>query len=419
MKRIIIMILIFSFYIPVVLAESSASTTTESSNIRCYIDNLFIESYSINGYMYLPINKFADYGFNVDENDNNVIISRNKIVYFDGDYSDKIIDNGGMLAYTNQKPVLINGRQVNTYLVGNNIVIQADELMAFGKINWNEHSNTVNISIIVDELKNAYENAENKVSNTSSNVVMTGQQKNGIFNGIVKTSYYQDMIYIGYMIDGEYNGVVYGYCPHQPYIAQKEEIKTVKDGKKNGYCSYFVGYNNKPPYNNEIIKENGFYEHDKLKQGTIVRYIGVPFENYNTYAINNFEKHLIMSTCDIKDFKYSNVQVFYNGKKINFEPKPIIEKNRILIPLRALFESINANVSWDEESQKVIVTKDNLNLLFQINHYDVFINENIKYMDVPVRLIYDTTMIPLRFLSEELGYKVEWNESTVTINITK
>ena len=38
-------------------------------------------------------------------------------------------------------------------------------------------------------------------------------------------------------------------------------------------------------------------------------------------------------------------------------------------------------------------------------------------MDVPARLINDKTMIPLRFLSEELGYNVQWDGETRTVMI--
>ena len=43
-----------------------------------------------------------------------------------------------------------------------------------------------------------------------------------------------------------------------------------------------------------------------------------------------------------------------------------------------------------------------------------YVNGEIVKMDVPARLINDKTMIPLRFLSENLGYEVEWNEENNT-----
>ena len=39
-------------------------------------------------------------------------------------------------------------------------------------------------------------------------------------------------------------------------------------------------------------------------------------------------------------------------------------------------------------------------------------------MDVPARMSNDRTMVPLRFLSENLGYDVQWDEETKTAAIT-
>ena len=51
---------------------------------------------------------------------------------------------------------------------------------------------------------------------------------------------------------------------------------------------------------------------------------------------------------------------------------------------------------------------------FSIDDTSANVNNTVKTMDVPARLINDKTMIPLRFLSEELGYKVEWDNKTRT-----
>ncbi len=60
--------------------------------------------------------------------------------------------------------------------------------------------------------------------------------------------------------------------------------------------------------------------------------------------------------------------------------------------------------------------KNNIN-----NHIDdtnTTVNGETATMDVPARLINDQTFVPLRFLSENLGYDVQWDESTNTAIIT-
>ena len=97
---------------------------------------------------------------------------------------------------------------------------------------------------------------------------------------------------------------------------------------------------------------------------------------------------------------------------------PVVENDRTLIPLRGLFEKMGAEVNWDGSTCTASVLKNDTILSFRINYYNADVNGDIKYMDVPARLVNDRTMIPLRFLSEELGYTVEWVQDTKTIIIS-
>lgn len=158
------------------------------------------------------------------------------------------------------------------------------------------------------------------------------------------------------------------------------------------------------------------YEDDKLKNGeyTIVSdYMG----NTETYIAENFTKRILSSTHDGLEFETSDARIFYNGEKIDFDVPPIVENDRTLIPLRGLFEKMGAEVSWDGNTSTAAVVKNDTRLSFQKNYYRVYVNGVAKYMDVPTRLTGGRTMIPLRFLSEELGYEVNWNENTRTIDI--
>lgn len=401
----------------VVYANDQEIAYTQETDIKCDIDGMHIDSYAINGFMYLPLDKLTYYGFEITEDDGYLRLNRKQLSYFDGSYSDSNTNREILLVYENNTPVIINNKEANTYFVDNKIVIQADELLAFGKVEWSESTNKVIISIVVDELKEAFENAENKVEYSSQDPRIIGQVRDGVLNGIVKTIYFQGMTYIGYMIDGEYEGVVYGYREHKPYLAELTEIRTVKNGKKNGYCSYSVGYNNKPQMPGETKNASGIYEDDKLKNG-IYTIISDYSENTETYIVEDYIEHILSSTHNYLEYETSEAQIFYNGEKIEFDVLPIVENDRTLIPLRGLFEKMGAEVNWDGSTCTASVLKNNANHSFKINFYNADVNGDIKYMDVPARLVNDRTMIPLRFLSEELGYTVEWDQDTKTIIIS-
>ena len=415
MKRLLFLLLATFILSNTVYAENKEVAKTQETNIVCTIDGLFIESYAIDGFMYLPVEKLSNYGFIVNEAANGFQLDRKDIVYFDGSY-DKKDTNSNLSVYENITPVIINDKVANTYLIEDRIVIQADELLAFGDVAWNENTQTVEISIIANELKNAFEKAEDKVTVTEGMTQISGQMQNDKWNGIVKTSGFQSMTYFGYMKDSEYEGVVYGYREHQPYLAALYELKTVRNGMKNGYCRYITGYNNKAEAPQTIKDASGIYENDKLKNGEYTIYTDFNM-NTSTFEVKDFKEQIVSSTRYGYEYEKSLSQVFYNGELIDFDVAPIMENDRTLIPLRGLFEKMGAAVEWDGQNQTAIVTKDDMVLSVKIDHYGAKVNDSCKYMDVPARLVESRTMIPLRFLSEELGYTVIWNENDHSINI--
>lgn len=106
--------------------------------------------------------------------------------------------------------------------------------------------------------------------------------------------------------------------------------------------------------------------------------------------------------------------VVMNNNVLGFETPPVIENDYILVPMRFLFEQMGADVEWDQETMTATATMNNTAVAFSINDTNAEVNGAAATMDVPARLINDKTMVPLRFLSEEMGYTVTWNEATRT-----
>ena len=95
-----------------------------------------------------------------------------------------------------------------------------------------------------------------------------------------------------------------------------------------------------------------------------------------------------------------------------------------LIPLRGLLEEMGAEVSWDDKTQEITVSKGKLKITLQIRNKLVRVNSplhgNITYTLYSAPRIQDSrTFVPVRFLSEQLGYNVSWDGETQTITIEK
>ena len=75
---------------------------------------------------------------------------------------------------------------------------------------------------------------------------------------------------------------------------------------------------------------------------------------------------------------------------------------------------MGADVEWNGETQTVTATLDNTEITFSINNINAEVNNILTTMDVPARLVNGKTMVPLRFLSENMGYTVEWDADSRT-----
>ena len=61
------------------------------------------------------------------------------------------------------------------------------------------------------------------------------------------------------------------------------------------------------------------------------------------------------------------IKVYINNNEINLDMYPFIEDDRTMVPMRGIFEALDADVDWDENNQTVIATKNNITISVTIN----------------------------------------------------
>ena len=128
--------------------------------------------------------------------------------------------------------------------------------------------------------------------------------------------------------------------------------------------------------------------------------------------------------CKISDLKQcwneyteNAPKVYLNDVKLAFDTPPVIENGITMMPLRYLLETAGATVDWNEESKAALITYNNMEIKITENEDVAYVNGEEVHISTAARIIDEKMMIPLRFISEELGFSVEWEQNTRSIHI--
>lgn len=187
--------------------------------------------------------------------------------------------------------------------------------------------------------------------------------------------------------------------------------------------NYFIGIPKDGSSTMIIPQENG-----KLfvsKDGVYFTEIMLPEKAriYGVFELNNGNLEYCMTNNHSYEFSVENLEdtvrvgdiyVQFQDEILGFEIPPVIEEGRTLVPMRFLFEQMGANVEWNGETQTATAMLNNTAVTFAIDDTEAEVNNTPATMEVPARLINGKTMVPLRFLSEEMGFEVTWDAESRT-----
>jgi len=112
------------------------------------------------------------------------------------------------------------------------------------------------------------------------------------------------------------------------------------------------------------------------------------------------------------------ITVTVNGAPVQFKTMPPQMVNgHVLVPLRGVFEQMGAYVHWTAATQTVEAQRGNTTVELQIGNNTAHVNQRPVMMDVAPEIMSDTTLVPLRFISEALGADVDWVSAQMTVAI--
>lgn len=143
------------------------------------------------------------------------------------------------------------------------------------------------------------------------------------------------------------------------------------------------------------------------------------------YAGNKLNKNYLIKYIKriLIKLQINNLVILVNDKEQTIDVPPQIIEGRTYLPIRWVAEPLGATIGWDGFEKKVTISlKETIIELWigkniaRVNGVDTPIDPDNPNV-VPL-IINGRTMLPVRFVAENLGCKVDWDANTKSVTIT-
>jgi len=112
------------------------------------------------------------------------------------------------------------------------------------------------------------------------------------------------------------------------------------------------------------------------------------------------------------------ITVEIDGAKLESDVPPTIINDRTMVPLRAIFEALDAKVDWNDNTKTVTGTKGDTVISLTVGNSMATKNREIIALDSPPVIVDSRTLVPVRFISESLGCQVGWDGDKRLVTIS-
>ncbi len=111
------------------------------------------------------------------------------------------------------------------------------------------------------------------------------------------------------------------------------------------------------------------------------------------------------------------IKLYIDDEQISSDVSPCIVNDRTMVPVRVVMEHLGASVEWDGDLRQVSIETEKKNIQLVIDNRIAMVDAKSVKLDAAPMIKSDRTLVPIRFVSEELGYNVNWDDKTRSVNI--
>ena len=139
----------------------------------------------------------------------------------------------------------------------------------------------------------------------------------------------------------------------------------------------------------------------------------IPFDKIGLQEYTYVDKYVENGTAPAPSD--DTIKVIVNDKPVEFDVAPTIINDRTMVPLRAIFEALGADVDWDDATKTITAVKDDTTIKMQIGNDKMTKNGTESTLDSAPVIIDSRTLVPVRAIAESFGSDVSWEAETKTV----
>jgi len=113
-----------------------------------------------------------------------------------------------------------------------------------------------------------------------------------------------------------------------------------------------------------------------------------------------------------------DISVYVDGEEVIFDVNPQIIDGRTMVPMRGIFEKLGASVEWVSDTKTIVGTKNEKTVVMQVDDKMLVKDNKVSSLDVAPVIIDGRTLVPVRAVAESLDVSVAWDDINKSVLIT-
>jgi len=140
------------------------------------------------------------------------------------------------------------------------------------------------------------------------------------------------------------------------------------------------------------------------------------------YALAFFLILILLCSATTTAYAGDEITVTVNGKKVESDVPAVINSGNTMLPFRAIFNALGVTdscIQWNQNAKCIEVRTGEKYIFLAIGSSLAIVGDTPVTLNAPPYVENSRTLVPVRFVSESLGAKVEWVQESKTVVITK